>query len=722
MKLTLTEFRSAMAKRFLIIITPLALCIALALGCGQSESETASFQAAVQYAQTPTGAPASQAAATNAAAPTTSVVPSPLLVPTPTPPPPIGIMYPPYPLGIPALDENILNADVIAWVRPPVVTNKSSVIPSESGVAPTYRPFVEFEFEVVEYLKGSGGKTLTVESPRHHTYLTDKEALKASADVLTDRVAASNDLSPVFSAHADNREAVIFLRLHEESYWQEYYGDSSAASASRQVYYLEDSLLAYDPDDVDTSRKAWLPLVGEASGKSLAASDGSGDRALNFLNPEPIVTDGVAEPTELTLEYLRSRIDAVASMLKKGEGKKGYKECLAIVFAWERHLRVVEEVDGKPHAPDIIREGPFASGLPAGSEFRSSAVWGGTGYVREWYEGRDSSLFQSVIVADGVDIAPDYFQTRNDYTAYDISTRVTRPLPGGTYEVKLLGQSGEEIPCGSRMDPSHASTWIFTFESPDTAIHEAFFDPATIGSGGAVGADAANGVLKPTAFTFGGGSVSLDSIRWESQAAEMRLSPHTRLANHHADFIALDGSVALRLDFDDAAETGEGDSRALSWPVCAQPWQAGDLLMLRISESPSDLSGATRDGDCVSATAVPATPTVAPTPTPAPQVDTPTPTVAPDTPTPTPTPEMDTPTPAPDTPTPTVAPTPDTPAPAPTATPEMDTPTPAPTATAEADTPTPTVAPVPPAPTPEMDTPTTTPESDTPTPTPTPAA
>ena len=88
----------------------------------------------------------------------------------------------------------------------------------------------------------------------------------------------------------------------------------------------------------------------------------------------------------------------------------------------------------------------------------------------------------------------------------------------------------------------------------------------------------------------------------------MRLSPHNRLANHHADFIALDGTVSLRLDFDAAAETGEGDSRALSWAVCAQPRQAGDLLMLRISESPADLTGVTRDADCVS---------VAPTPAPA---------------------------------------------------------------------------------------------------------
>ena len=64
------------------------------------------------------------------------------------------------------------------------------------------------------------------------------------------------------------------------------------------------------------------------------------------------------------------------------------------------------------------------------------------------------------------------------------------------------------------------------------------------------------------------------------------------------DFIAKDGSVALRLDFDDASETGSGASRALRWNVCAQPWSGGDLLMLRISENPADLTSATLDADC----------------------------------------------------------------------------------------------------------------------------
>ena len=281
----------------------------------------------------------------------------------------------------------------------------------------------------------------------------------------------------------------------------------------------------------------------------------------------------------------------------------------------------------------------------------------GTGYSRFWFGGRDGALFQSAIVEDGVDITPNYFQTRNEPTGYTISTRVARPLPAGTYQAKEFAQGPKMIPCDSTPD-SERDYWtrIFTFEAPAGTLYEAFFDPTAIGGG--AGADKDNGVLKPTAFSLADGSgVSLRSVSWQPSAVEMRLEPRAPLAGYHADFIALDGTVSLRLDFDDASETGEGESRALSWPLCVQPWQAGDLLMLRISESPADLPGVTRDAGCE----------VSPTATPEPDA----PTAVPTTPTPeapTPTPIPPTATPALDTPTPT-----NTPAPTPTATP---TPTP----------------------------------------------
>ena len=603
MKLT-TERRSAI-MRSIRILAPLALC--LALGCGLSPS---------------------------------------LRVPTPTPLPPLS-SYAPYPLGAPTLDENIFHADVIALVRPPTVASKSKTIPSEDGVAPTYRPFVEFHFEVVEYLKGSGGSALTVEYPKSHTYLTDNEALSVATNLLADRNSAPDELSPIFSAIGDTRGAVVFLQL----------ADDDGSGAPAQIYHFESRQSPFNPDYIDTSKKSWLPMDDVSSGKSVVASpDSEDDLAPKFINIGPV--DSAAEPRELTLEYLRSRIKAVAAMVAEGEGVEGYEECVAFRFASANQLRVIKEVEGKPYVPKTVREGPFASGLPAGSEFRSS--WSaGAGYVRHWYEGRDKDLFQVAIVEDGADIAPDYFKTRNDLTSYEFSTRVARPLPSGTYEVEEMGQAPVGIPCDAYSYPDIARTWTFTFEAPAGTLHEAFFDPAAIGGG--AGADKDNGVLKPTSFSLADGTgASLRSVSWQPSAVEMRLEPHAPLAGYHADFIALDGSVSLRLDFDDASETGEGDTRGLSWPVCVQPWQAGDLLMLRLSESPADLAGVTRDTGCVSPTAVPPTPTpdaLTPidTSTPVPATPTPTATPAPDTPTPIPstaTPDASAPADAPDTPTP----------------------------------------------------------------------
>ena len=46
----------------------------------------------------------------------------------------------------------------------------------------------------------------------------------------------------------------------------------------------------------------------------------------------------------------------------------------------------------------------------------------------------------------------------------------------------------------------------------------------------------------------------------------------------------------------------EGGGKALTWRVCKQPWKSGDLLMLRISESPDELVGVTNNAGCLPAT------------------------------------------------------------------------------------------------------------------------
>ena len=121
-----------------------------------------------------------------------------------------------------------------------------------------------------------------------------------------------------------------------------------------------------------------------------------------------------------------------------------------------------------------------------------------------------------------------------------------------------------------------------------------------------VGFSAEGGVLKPDTLTLNESEIQLSRLDWSSGNVEMQLTPHNPLPDHHIDFIALDGTVSLRLDFDEAVEVSADDgTQVLSWSVCEQPWQDRDKLMIRITESGSDLTGATNDADCATTAAAP---------------------------------------------------------------------------------------------------------------------
>ena len=99
---------------------------------------------------------------------------------------------------------------------------------------------------------------------------------------------------------------------------------------------------------------------------------------------------------------------------------------------------------------------------------------------------------------------------------------------------------------------------------------------------GAIGSSTGDGVLDPSAFIVGDVETTMTSLKWESASTSvtMELDSYVSLAEHAIDFIALDGSVSLSLDFDEASVGTE--SGTLTWTVSEQPWEAGDKLMIRI--------------------------------------------------------------------------------------------------------------------------------------------
>ena len=212
---------------------------------------------------------------------------------------------------------------------------------------------------------------------------------------------------------------------------------------------------------------------------------------------------------------------------------------------------------------------------------------GGPEYHRFWLTGLDADVFESEIVDED----------KSALDGYNNVIAAARPLPNGIYRFVDHVHSHKYFPCNFAPD-HHRLLWSITVVAPTDAIHEAFFDAVTIGN--AVGADAASGMLKPKSFpvTEGVNTPTIKKVTWEAGRAVVEFEPSIPLAGHHVDFIALDGSLSLRLDFDDASESIEGIKRIFAWDVCEQPWVNGDLLMLRISESQGELTRVTNDGPC----------------------------------------------------------------------------------------------------------------------------
>ena len=118
------------------------------------------------------------------------------------------------------------------------------------------------------------------------------------------------------------------------------------------------------------------------------------------------------------------------------------------------------------------------------------------------------------------------------------------------------------------------------------------------------------GVLKPPLIK--GTSTSIQSLLWENEQVKMSTYESIDLPDYVMDFINLEGQAFLTLGFDDAASESRPGIERRVWNVPEQPWQSGDLLMIRIRERDSK-----DDSDAV-AQSNPNVPTDTPTPSPSP--------------------------------------------------------------------------------------------------------
>ena len=418
-----------------------------------------------------------------------------------------------YGAALASVEERIWLADII--VR--------ATLESTTGVS--------LNFRAVEYLKGTGPTTFTVQA---------------------DTVGRPTQW--------DNQEAVLFLSRGS--------GAQGRASSTSSAFEFADTTewkfwdLGWEPTREYTGTLPEGYTIGSRNPVWLPASTAGGTRSASSSTPSSYEP---GDGPSISLADLRTKI----AWVEGGAGVDGYDDCIAASLAHMRFFRDWETYHGQPwQMKQAERE--TASGLAAGrvlsEDHSSDYLPPPQRYPVRWLTGQDATLFSVGVVDDDAD------------STNGFGTRLTtaRPLPGGTFRFVGRIQSGEYVPCNF-VPEHHGLEWTVTVAAPADTLHEALFDPAAIGA--AVGADAANGVVEPAGFTVGGTATTLQALKWESGVVTMELSPAASLSGYDMDVIELDGSISVTLSVADATSNAGG---RLTWAVANQPWHVGDQLMLRL--------------------------------------------------------------------------------------------------------------------------------------------
>ena len=445
------------------------------------------------------------------------------------------------------MEEQIYNAlrhdsQVVVRASLQSVTAGIEEIPGEGGTT-TYRPMHELRFTVHEYLEGSGPTELLVVARSDEVFSLEHQALAVANYAVSQRTTSW-----------DNQQGVLFVGLTETA--SDAAGDSgvSGSSATKTAAFS----MPHDREQwwdytVDTLSRAWLPAQTAASGAAGSSDD-----------PDLITDGGQSPPPTISLTELKVKIAALKAELKAGEGIPGFEECISGRILRERVYRA------EPSGPPINQEA-LASGAAA-----DTMVYGRGNnhqepkYNNYWLSGPNHGLFRALILDEDESSA----------NGYEHGLAVARPLPAGSYRVHYNSQHYTRIPCNFKPTDAY-SVHIVTVTAPSDTLHELFFDPVTVGN--AVAADSTSGVLKPRSFTGASGApATIDKIAWESGMVTIEVTPDDALNGNAIDIIELDGSVSLSLNVADATVDTANDT--LSWSVESQPWENGDLLMLRIRE------------------------------------------------------------------------------------------------------------------------------------------
>lgn len=439
-----------------------------------------------------------------------------------------------------------------------------------------YYPVTLFEFDVLEYLKGSGPSKLimvdlsgyrsgTLSScGRHPLYFAKKEEALGHAPGMSkagdkDAILLLNAVMPV-----DQEDLTRYLRR-----------DPSDSPAEDSEYYGDQEL-------------GWFHVINQ----EVVATDDSSDGLILHIPagedfrktrpqgrvfiPDPTRPNGatgmVFGPRQMSISELRWWIAEAGKLEAEAMSDPHYPalvECLS--NSWYA-VRVSNTRGGgySPlRVPEEIRSGQ-AAGTPVIS-FNSTAADAPT----HWLTGPAAHLLEA-----------QYIDEDDHDTGYETRAVTTRPLPAGMYEIGWSSSLPEYARCGFTPDRI-GELWRIRAVAKRDVIHEAFFDPGEAENGEAGYDYEGVGVLSPESFELprNGGKMTVDRVVWYEDAIEVEFEPHVDLSLYEMDIIELDGTKSLTLPFGSATVRGHDDSRSYTWDHCEQPWHDGDMLMIRIREA-----------------------------------------------------------------------------------------------------------------------------------------
>ncbi len=429
----------------------------------------------------------------------------------------------PYGAAVASLEERAFLSDVIV---------RASLVSTGDGT---------LTFNAIEYMMGTGDQQFTV---------------GISTD---DR-----------NTQWDAREAVLFLSnaktqgapgatfsFADTTSWQY----TLAGGSPKQGSYTGDRRAGHS---IDSNNPVWMP--------STQAPGASAQSGRSSPSDPSFITESKSPSGETNPEINLSEIKMAIAWVDGGRGITGYDACIQDSLQHQRIFRDSRAYFGDDYVGIDPKAELIASGSSTGTAVYTT-VWQGSGnqYPRFRLSGHDAELFTMGPNDPDGNPEPDY----------PLETAITRPLPTGVYTFKSHYQSSDWFPC-KYDSPDSVTEWTVTVTAPTGTVHEAFFDPQTIGSGdGYVSSgNLSTGDLSPAAFTTGDTTTTITSFYGTGDAVTMILSPYVDLTTHIFDFITGDGTTMLSL----TGATGDSAAGALTWGVSKQPWSSGDQLMLRISE------------------------------------------------------------------------------------------------------------------------------------------